>query len=110
MLTTLPRLPGAMTTAACGCNHVAGVPEFFADWLINAQQSLHQTTDTCLAVSHQKDHGESRCIISSRHGKRRRLVVRADEGKPRATFSSSVYNCEASRAVPKYARANVASY
>jgi len=35
-----------MTTGACGCNHVAGVPEFFADWLINAQQSLHQATDT----------------------------------------------------------------
>lgn len=45
MRTTLPGCLGAVTTAACGCNRVAGVPGFFADWLINAQQMLHQTTD-----------------------------------------------------------------
>jgi hypothetical protein len=66
MRTTLPRLPGAMTTAACGCNHVAGVPEFFADWLINAQQSLHQTTATVWQSAIKKI--TENLVASSPHG------------------------------------------
>ncbi len=38
MRTNLPSCQGAVTTAALRMCHVAGVPEFFADWLINAQQ------------------------------------------------------------------------